>query len=240
MDVNQALRNRYTCRDFKPSAVPKGVILEILEAANRAPSWADTQPWEIFVAGGDSLERLREAYLDSFAKSAAPHPDIPAPTQWPPDLKQRMDELLILHKKEAQALSGNSADPQAYLVRQMKFFNAPVVVFICMDQTLGTWSVFDLGFFTQSLLLAAKEKGLDTAPAYRLIAYPELVRQELGIAPELSVVFGVAMGYGMERLDAVGFQSPRRNMAGRSPIQGFRLRTANKNHFYQSPEGVFF
>ena len=221
MDVNEALRSRYTCRDFKSTAVPKGVISEILEAAGRAPSWADTQPWEVFVAGGDALERLRKAYLDSFAKGVAPHPDFPAPTQWPADLKQRMDELLVLHKKEAQALSGNSSDPQAYLIRQMKFFNAPAVVFICMDRVLTSWSVFDLGFFTQSLLLAAKEKGLDTAPAYRLVSYPDLVRQELGIHPELSLVFGVALGYGMERSDAIGFQSPRRHIQDMVRFKGF-------------------
>jgi nitroreductase len=221
MDVNEALRSRYTCRDFKSTAVPKGTILEILDAAGRAPSWADTQPWEVFVAGGDSLEKLRKAYLDSFAKGVLPHPDIPAPTLWPPVLKQRMDELLILHKKEAQALSGNSKDPQAYLTRQMNFFNAPVVVFICMDAVLGPWSIFDLGFFTQSFLLAAREKGLDTAPAYRLISYPELVREELGIAPELSLVFGIAMGYGMERSDAIGFLSPRRNMGEVVRFKGF-------------------
>ncbi len=221
MDVNEALRSRYTCRDFKPTALPKGVISEILEAAGRAPSWADTQPWEVFVAGGDALERLRQAYLANFAKGVAPHPDIPAPTQWPADLKQRMDELLVLHKKEAQALSGNSSDPQAYLTRQMRFFNAPVVVFICMDKALTSWSVFDLGFFTQSLMLAATEKGLDTAPAYRLVSYPDLVRQELGIHPELSVVFGVALGYGMDRSDAVGFQSPRRDNRDVVRFKGF-------------------
>ncbi len=221
MDVNQALRSRYTCRDFKTTAVPKGIILEILEEASRAPSWADTQPWEVFVAGGDALDRLRKAYANSFAKGAAPHPDIPAPTQWPAELKQRMDELLVLHKKEAQALSGNTTDPQAYLTRQMKFFNAPVVVFIGMDKNLTSWSIFDLGFFTQSLLLAAKEKGLDTAPAYRLVSYPDLVREELGIPSQLSLVFGVALGFGMERSDAIGFQSPRRQISDMARFKGF-------------------
>jgi nitroreductase len=221
MNVNEALRSRYTCRDFKSTAVLKGVVLEILDEANRAPSWADTQPWEVFVASGDALERLRKAYLDNFAKGVAPHPDLPAPTQWPADLKQRMDELLVLHKKEAQALSGNSVDPQVYLARQMKFFNAPVVVFICMDKTLTPWSIFDLGIFTQSLLLAAKEKGLDTAPAYRLVCYPDLVREELGIHAELSLVFGVALGYGMERSETIGFQSPRRHIRDVVRFKGF-------------------
>ncbi len=221
MDVTEALRTRYTCRDYKPTPVLKGVILEILDAANRAPSWADTQPWEVFVAGGDALERLRKSYLEGFTKGDPPRPDMPAPTQWPAHLKERMDELLDLHKKEAQAMSGNALDPQAFLARQMRFFNAPVVVYICMEKSLTPWSIFDLGLFTQSLLLAAKEKGLDTAPAYRLVCYPDLIRKELGIPPELTLVFGVALGYGVEKSPTHGFDSPRRHIRDLARFKGF-------------------
>jgi nitroreductase len=221
MDVTEALQSRYTCREFRPESVSKGDILEILEAAKWAPSWADTQPWELFVAGGEALERLRQSYLDRFAKGVAPQPDIPAPTQWPAHLKQRMDELLDLHKKEAQATAGHTLDSQVYLERQMRFFNAPVVVYICMDKSLTPWSIFDLGLFTQSLLLAAKERGLDTAPAYRLAAYPDLIRKEMGIPPELSIVFGVALGHGMPKPEKHGFDSPRRNTQDLAKFKGF-------------------
>lgn len=221
MDVNKALRSRYTCRDFKPVPVLKGVILEVLDAANRAPSWADTQPWEVYVVVGEPLERLRRAFLDQFARGVAPHPDIPSPTQWPPALKQRMDDLLELHKEEAQAGTENKMDPQAYLARQMRFFNAPVVVYICMDKTLTPWSVFDLGLFTQSLLLAAKEKELDSAPVYRLVAYPNLIRKEMGIPDGLSIVFGVALGYGVEKSETHGFESPRRHIRDVVHFKGF-------------------
>lgn len=90
-----------------------------------------------------------------------------------------------------------------------------------MDKNLTSWSDFDLGLYTQSLMLAAREKGLDTAPAYRLIAYPDLVRQELGIPADLSVVFGVAMGYGKLRSETTGFLSPRRDIAEAVHLKGF-------------------
>lgn len=221
MDVNEALRTRYTCRDFKPIPVLKGVLLEVLDEANRAPSWADTQPWEVYVATGPALEKIRMDYQDRFAKGVAPHPDLPAPTQWPPVLKQRMDELLDLHKKEAQSGSSAPMDPQAYLARQMRFFNAPAVVYIAMDKTLTPWSIFDLGLFTQSLMLAAKEKGLETAPAYRLVAYPDLIRQEMSIPENLSIVFGVALGYGAERSKTHSFDSPRRHIKDLVHFKGF-------------------
>src|SRR5659263_675197 len=53
MNVTAALNSRYTCRAFKPQPLEKDTILAILEAAKRPPSWANTQPWEIFVPGGE-------------------------------------------------------------------------------------------------------------------------------------------------------------------------------------------
>lgn len=221
MDVTQALKSRYTCRGFKPTPVPKETLMEILDAANRAPSWADTQPWEVYVASGDALERLRKAHLDIFATGAAPHPDLPAPTQWPPALKKRMDDLLALHKKEAQDHPEHKNNPEAYLVRQMNFFKAPVVIYLCLDRTLGPWSIFDMGFYAQSLLLAAKERGLDTAGSYRLVSYPELVRREMGIPENLSILFGIALGYATEHSQTTRFESPRRPIKEVAKWKGF-------------------
>ena len=62
MNVIDALRARSTVRAYKHDPVGKDTILKILEAATRAPSWANTQPWEIFVAAGEALERLRTEY----------------------------------------------------------------------------------------------------------------------------------------------------------------------------------
>ncbi len=164
--------------------------MEILEAAHRAPSWADTQPWEVYVATGDALERLRHAHLDTFATGVQPHPDFPAPTQWPPALKKRMDDLLTLHKKEAQTHPEHKNNSEAYLVRQMNFFKAPVVIYLCLDRALGPWSIFDMGFFTQSLLLAAKEKGLDTAPPTGWSPIPTWSARKWGFHPNFPSSLG--------------------------------------------------
>jgi len=56
MDVIDALNSRFTVRAFTPDPVHKGTILKILDAATRAPSSGNTQPWELFVAGGDALD----------------------------------------------------------------------------------------------------------------------------------------------------------------------------------------
>jgi len=52
LSVQNALKDRRTTRAFKPDRINRGVIAKILEPALHAPSWANTQPWEIFVAAG--------------------------------------------------------------------------------------------------------------------------------------------------------------------------------------------
>lgn len=68
-------------------------------------------------------------------------------------------------------------DPEARRAssrRNFEFFGAPVVAYLCMDRSLTPWSIFDLGSFCQSMMLAAQEYGVGSIPAVMLAAYPDL------------------------------------------------------------------
>ena len=74
MDVVDALSTRFTVRAFKPDPIDRHTLEKVMEAALRAPSWANTQPWEIYVAGGEVLNRLRKAYLANLERqTSSPH-----------------------------------------------------------------------------------------------------------------------------------------------------------------------
>ncbi len=122
MDVTDALYSRYSTRAFKPDFVDKETITRILEAATRAPSWANTQPWEIFVAGGDVLNRLRHAYLENFHKSVIGKSDLPRPQQWPPALQKRMEELAAERHKTAGIGRDDKAARQAIFEGKFQVF----------------------------------------------------------------------------------------------------------------------
>ena len=64
MDVLEAIQARHSVRDFLSKPVPKDVIMKILAAAARSPSGGNGQPWEIFVASGATMERIRRAYQE--------------------------------------------------------------------------------------------------------------------------------------------------------------------------------
>ena len=59
MDVTDAILKRRSIRNFKPDPVEKEKIEKVLEAARRAPSWGNTQPWcFIVVQDRNKIEEL--------------------------------------------------------------------------------------------------------------------------------------------------------------------------------------
>ncbi len=64
MDVIKAINERFAVRAFKSDPVPLDLLKKIIEQALRAPSWANTQPWEFAVATGKKLKAIQ----DGFAK----------------------------------------------------------------------------------------------------------------------------------------------------------------------------
>ena len=104
--------------------------------------------------------------------------------------------------------------------RNFSLFGAPVVVWLCMDRALSQWSLYDLGSFAQSLMLAAAEKGLDSVPAVMLAAYPDIVRTELGVPDSLAIAIGIALGHA-EREDPMNkLRTPRRSLVEILTVRG--------------------
>jgi len=214
MNVIDAMKSRFTCRAFTSEPVDKDTILTIMEAALKAPSWGNTQPWEIFVASGKSADRLRKAYTARFAQDVPVTPDItrPLPKDWPPALKERYEKLWNDRSDFLGFDRDDQKDMRELMVRNFSFFDAPSVIFLCMDRTLTPWSLFDLGSISQSIMLIACEYGLGTAVAVQLASYPDLVRQELGIPESLAVCIGIAIGHIDASSPQNTFRSTRRPM----------------------------
>jgi nitroreductase len=215
MTVTDALFARRSCRAFKPDPVDKNTILTILKAAIRTPSWANSQPWEIFVAGGDTLKAINREFLSNSHNGLPANPDIPRPKGWPDAINKRRRELT-----SGIALAAGEAAKQFGELNQ-KFFYAPAVIYLCMDKSLTAWSVFDLGALSQSIMLAASEHGLSTIPAVNLVHYPEVLHRVLGIPDELSVIFGIAIGYEDELHPINKFRSSRRPIEEVTAFKGF-------------------
>jgi nitroreductase len=189
MNVTEALNARHSTRAFLSNPVENTKLSAILEAAARTPSWANSQPWEAFVATGETLARIKEGYREKYATGTPPAPETPRPSAWP--------QVSVNRRKQLDAgmvqTCGEAAKQFGALNQGM--FNAPAVVFICMDKTLSHWSLYDLGAYSQSIMLAATDNGLFSIPAITLVLYPDILHREMNIPDTLKVAIGVAVGY---------------------------------------------
>lgn len=210
MNVSDALKSRFTCRQFKQEPVSKDEIKQILEAANHSPSWANTQPWEIYVAMGDKLNKIKAEYMRYFKENKPRNPDVALAKTWSDKHKKRISELTNEMYNHLKISEADDEARNASWRRNFEFFGAPVVIYLCMDQNLGNWSMFDMGGLSQSIMIAARDMGLDSAPAINFVVYPDILRRELNISDELSIVFGIAVGYKDLESPQNSFRSSRR------------------------------
>lgn len=195
MEVFEAIKGRRSIRQFRPDPVPKEVLEDILDCARWAPSYKNSQPWELVVVSGKKKEALSEMLLGLLRRQVSPVPDITHPATWPPKEESRVNRLMT-----ARALmAGRSLDdPQALKEAQaanFKFYGAPHVIYLFQEGSLSMWSLFDLGLFSQSLMLAAYSKGLGTVPQAFVTLYAKEIKEFLNIPLSKKLVIGISIGY---------------------------------------------
>ena len=207
MTVTEAMAARHSARAYKPDAIDKAVLLGIIEKAARTPSWANTQPWDVYIVTGDTLDRIRQGYAENYKNAVKSTTDIARPTDWPQAAKERTMQL----RPDMVRDCGDAADQFGDM--NQKMFNAPAVIYLCLDKGYSQWSLYDLGAFAQSVVLLAQEQGLSTIPAIMAVVYPEVLRRELGIPDNLNVAIGIPIGYEDKDNKINNFHSGRKPLA---------------------------
>jgi nitroreductase len=81
------------------------------------------------------------------------------------------------------------------VLRNWEFFRAPLAGIVCMHRDLGQADALSVGMFLQTLLLALTERGLGSCVEVSVAGCPEIVRDQLAIPAELSILCGLAVGY---------------------------------------------
>ena len=196
MNVLEAIQGRISTRAYLDKPVSRETIRKILDTARWSPSGVNTQPWKVAVVQGEALARLSAALLQLQAEGVAPTPDYSYyPGKWVQPYKGRRFQCgMDLYK----ALGIGREDKEKRLeaaLNNYRFFGAPVSLFFFIDRDLRQGSWLDMGMFIQSVMLAAREFGLDTCPQASTADYPDAVREQLGITAQNLLVCGMAMGY---------------------------------------------
>ncbi len=195
MDLLEGIKTRKSFRAFKATPVPEEIIRSVLEAASRSPSFTNTQPWEVAVVSGkkrDELSRILYGLADSDTHTNA---DLPFPKVWPPEIEKRSREH---GARRMKALGVPREDEQARKGLRMmnyEFYGAPCVLFLFLDRALTSWSIFDMGLFAQTLIMAAHSFGLGSCLQAALTQYPDAVREFLSLPQTKLLMLGISVGY---------------------------------------------
>lgn len=202
MDIDEAIRQRKSIRAFKPDPVPQDILKEIMELSLRAPSWANTQPWEFAIVRGDKLENIKQAFIEK-AKAGEPmSPDLAAPSEFPEpyDTRRRVVGRKLF---EIMEISREDREKRSWWQLQgLRLFEAPVAIYIYTDRSfyfqgdsLNVWPVWDCGSVAENIMLLAPKYGLGTIPQIAAVMYPDVLRKVLEIPDSKLIVLGIAIGY---------------------------------------------
>jgi nitroreductase len=197
MLVSEAVALRRSVRGFLPTPVDPAVIRRVVEAAARAPSGGNLQPWHIDVVAGAPLEELKAIMRRRMAEAPGGEPTeydiypkvLPAPYK---DYRFAVGEELY------RALGIPREDKMArmmWFARNFQFFGAPVALFCTVAKTMGPPQWSDLGMYLQTLMLLLREEGLDSCPQECWAIYPATIRDFLGTPEDRMLFTGMAIGF---------------------------------------------
>lgn len=192
------MQDRHSVRHFSSKDISTETIRDIVEIAERTPSWENSQPWNVYVAKGETLAKIQAIWADKYVHKIKGSPDLPTGhrTNHSKRSQQSMEDFM-------EAVADYSGDPNLahFLQLNEDLFRAPVLMYLTLGKDHTGWPIYDLGAFGMALMLAAKERGIDSIPAYEIIKYPAELRPLLGVPEDEEIIMGIAFGYAAD--DAV-------------------------------------
>lgn len=202
MDVIQAIKERKSIRAFKPDPVPLDLLKKIIGQAQRAPSWANTQPWEFAVVTGKKLKAIQDAFVkrgmgamqNSQSEVARP-PDFPEPF---------ISRIKKMQTKEMRGRTSQATkeEMEARFAKNFSHYGATTCIyllvsknFVYQEKGANMWALYDSGAAVQNIMLLATNYGLGTIAQAMAVVYPDIIRKELGITADKLIALGIAIGY---------------------------------------------
>jgi nitroreductase len=195
MDILEAIRARKSIRGYKPDPISKEILREIIDIATRAPSTANTQPWEITVVTGKVLDNIKQANIEMLNSGATPNPAGP-PKPFTGKYRRRQVDLAIRLFELMGIARGDKEKRAEWWQRGFRFFDAPAAFILSVDKSLDELhSLLDVGAITQTICLTALNYGLGTCIQDQGIMVPEVIRKFTHIPEPKRIVISISIGY---------------------------------------------
>ena len=186
------MQERHSVRNFQNKEIPENLIKEIISVAQRAPSWENSQPWNVYIATGEVLEQIRKEYREKGEQNIKGYADMNPGhrTNYSKQSQKNMED-------QNKAFAEFTEDPkfEKFMESVRNLYYSPMVVYFTLNKGYIPYSVYDVGAFGMSLMLAAKDYGVDSLIAYSLVTYPDVLRKYLKVPDDEDIIEGIALGY---------------------------------------------
>jgi nitroreductase len=196
MELKEAVRSRRSIRQFLSKPVPEEVIRDLIADSLWAPSWGNTQPWEIVVVTGEKLAAFKNKNKEALRAGKPSQTDVPMPKVWP---DAYLDRYKNLGKSVLSSVGIAREDKEARLqhfVKMFGLFEAPAIVLVNVDKALSLeYAMLDVGIFLQTFCLLAHDRGLGTCVMAAIVNYPEIVHELFSIPENKTIVMGAILGW---------------------------------------------
>ena len=221
MDVADAVAKRISVRAFKPDPVPVETVRDLLQAAQRAPSGGNLQPWKVYVLAGEPLAELKRAGgAAAMSRTETPAYDIYPRDLWDPLRTRRYECGEDLYGK-LEIPREDKAGRLAWFGRNLELFGAPIGLFFTLDRRVGPPQWSDCGMFMQTLMLLAVERGLGACAQEFWATLPKTVQAATGYPDEEILFSGMALGWPDEAAPINTLRTRREPLEAFATMKGF-------------------
>jgi F420 biosynthesis protein FbiB-like protein len=176
----EVVHTQRSIRKFKPDPVPDEAIWKMIDAAIRAPSGGNTQPWAWLIIRDEERKKvLADAVRGNLGDLEKA---LEAAEQLPTESQRRMRRASVTFRSDVAA--------------------APVIIIPCLvnpsspsGDMNSIWAGSSIYGAVQNMMLAARAQGLGTVLTTFNIVLEDLIRKEYGLPDDARPVAVIPVGY---------------------------------------------
>lgn len=206
--LDALLKERHSCRAFRPDPVDRGVIEGILRAAQKIPSWCNAQPWKVTLTSGAETDRLRTALTEA-AMAGGHAPDMDFPAGYSDEYKARRSECGWALYEAVGVTKGDRAGSARQMMENFNLFGAPHCAILSSPAELGPYGAMDCGGFVAAFTLAAQAAGVASIAQAAVASFAPMLHDMLDIPQDRLILCALSFGYADPDHPANSFRTSR-------------------------------
>ncbi|WCM60725.1 nitroreductase [Paenibacillus polymyxa] len=191
METRTAIYERHSTRWFTNEVIPIEQVIDIVSDASQTPSWRNSQPWTTFIAHGETLQNIKREHVALVSAGHQGKSDM----EWAHSYTWGQQSKTNMSHWDNQVLSVIGEKISLFGTAQANLFNAQAIIYLSLFEKTSPWSVLDLGAFTQTLMLSATDRGIQSINAYEFVKYPSNLRKHMPIPNDQLIIAGIALGF---------------------------------------------